>query len=49
MDALHIGSAIISGCNYFLTTDDKVLKKSEFITELTIIDPIGFIKEELSK
>jgi len=44
-DALHIACAISAGCKYFLTTDDKILNKNEIIEELTIIDPIGFIKE----
>ena len=44
-DALHIACAISAGCKYFLTTDDKILNKNEIIEELTITDPIGFIKE----
>jgi predicted nucleic acid-binding protein len=47
-DALHIACAISSGCKYFLTTDDKILNKKEIIDELTITDPIGFIKEVYS-
>ena len=30
---------------YFLTTDDKVLKKSDIIEEINIVDPFGFMKE----
>lgn len=44
-DALHISCAIFAGCNYFLTTDDKILNKSNLIKEIMVIDPIGFIKE----
>jgi predicted nucleic acid-binding protein len=44
-DALHLSCAISAGCNYFLTTDDKILNKNKLISELTLIDPIGFIKE----
>ena len=44
-DALHISCAISANCQYFLTTDDKILNKNILIEELTIIDPIGFIKE----
>ena len=47
-DALHIACAISAGCKYFLTTDDKILNKNEIIEELTITDPIGFIKEVYS-
>ncbi len=45
VDALHIACAINSKCDYFLTTDDKVLKKNNLIEEISIIDPFGFVKE----
>ncbi len=45
LDALHIACAIESKCDYFLTTDDKILNKVGLITEIKIIDPFGFIKE----
>ncbi|GAG04216.1 unnamed protein product, partial [marine sediment metagenome] len=45
MDSLHIACAIYSQCDYFLITDDKVLKKSDIIEEINIVDPFGFIKE----
>lgn len=45
MDSLHIACAIYSQCDYFLTTDDKVLKKTDIIEEINIDDPFGFIKE----
>ena len=48
MDSLHIACAIISKCEYFLTTDDKILKLSIIVQEININDPIGFIKEVLS-
>ena len=48
MDALHIANAIVAKADYFLTTDDGILKKSELISEIQITDPIGFIKEVLS-
>lgn len=48
MDSLHIACAIVAKCGYFLTTDDKVLKRSNLIKEININDPIGFIKEALS-
>ncbi len=44
-DARHISCAISSGCRYFLTTDDKILNKNQLIEDITVIDPIGFIKE----
>jgi len=48
MDSLHLSCAIISKCEYFLTTDDKILKLSTSVSEIRIDDPIGFIKEVLS-
>lgn len=47
-DSLHIACAIISKCDYFLSTDDKILKQSIILDEIRVIDPIGFIKEVLS-
>lgn len=44
-DALHIACAIYAGCGYFITTDDKIINKRNLIEELTLTDPIGFIKE----
>ncbi len=44
-DSLHIACAVFAKCDYFLTTDDKILAKSVLITETKITDPIGFIKE----
>ena len=41
-DSLHLSCAIEAECNYFITTDGKILNK--YIEEITIIDPIGFIK-----
>ncbi len=45
MDSLHIACAIFAKADYFLTTDDKVIKKANAITELEISDPINFIKK----
>ena len=48
IDSLHIACAILSGCEYFLTTDDGVLLRGKTIANIKIDDPIGFIKEVLS-
>ena len=45
MDSLHIACAIFAKADYFLTTDDKVIKKANVITDLEISDPINFIKK----
>jgi hypothetical protein len=47
IDSLHLGCAIYSKCDYFLTTDDGLLRHSDQITNIKINDPIGFIKEVL--
>ena len=41
-DSLHMACAIEAKCNYFITTDDKILNKT--IENIQIIDPIDFVK-----
>jgi len=48
IDSLHIACAILAKCDYFLTTDDKILQRAKQINDIAIADPIGFIKEVLS-
>ncbi|VAX27165.1 hypothetical protein MNBD_NITROSPIRAE01-2048 [hydrothermal vent metagenome] len=48
LDALHLGSAISANCDYFLTTDDHILKFAGVIDLIKITDPTGFIKEVLA-
>jgi len=45
LDSLHLACAIKANTDYFLTTDDGVIKKATYIKNIQIIDPIGFIKE----
>ena len=42
-DALHIACAIEGKAEYFLTTDDKLLKKLAETKELVVINPVNFI------
>ena len=42
-DALHIACAIEGKAEYFLTTDDKLLKKLTETKELIVINPVNFI------
>jgi predicted nucleic acid-binding protein len=42
-DALHIACAIKSGCDYFITTDKRILNKS--VANIKIINPIDFVRE----
>ncbi len=44
-DSLHLACAISMQCEYFLTTDDELIKKTSGIEEIKVTDPISFIKE----
>jgi predicted nucleic acid-binding protein len=45
MAALHLACASQANADYFLTTDDDILKKSALVAGIQIRAPIGFIKE----
>ncbi len=45
LDSLHLACAVNAGSDYFLTTDDGILKKVTLIESVKVTDPIGFIKE----
>ena len=45
LDSLHISCAIKAKAEYFLTTNDGILKKAPLFKNIKITDPIGFIKE----
>jgi predicted nucleic acid-binding protein len=42
-DALHLACALSSGCDYFITTDDKLTNKT--VSGIKIINPIDFVRE----
>ena len=42
-DAYHVACAILSSCDYFLTTDKRLLKYQT--SEITMMNPIDFIEE----
>ncbi|MCM1244987.1 MAG: hypothetical protein NC293_04995 [Roseburia sp.] len=42
-DALHISCAVYAKCDYFLTTDKKLLNAS--ISEIKVVNPIDFVNE----
>jgi len=44
-DALHVSCAIESRCDYFVTTDDRLLGKSEGISAIAMIDPTALVRE----
>ena len=41
-DALHLACAIEAGCDYFITTDDRILNKP--IEHVMVINPIDFVR-----
>jgi predicted nucleic acid-binding protein len=43
-DASHLACAIYAKCDYFITTDDKLLKYADY--RINIINPMDFIKLE---
>ena len=45
-DALHGACAILLKCDFFLTTDEQLIKKAVGIREISVTDPITFIREE---
>lgn len=45
IDSLHVACAIQAGTDYFLTTDDGILRKATLVQGIRVTDPIGFIKE----
>ncbi len=42
-DAFHVACAIMSSCDYFLTTDKRLLKYQT--SEIAMMNPIDFITE----
>jgi len=47
-DALHLACAIKGKSDYFLTCDDRLVRKASFIEkEIKIINPIDFIRLEV--
>ncbi|MEZ5536409.1 MAG: PIN domain protein [Thiolinea sp.] len=45
LDALHIACAMYANADFFITTDDGIIKKTKSIQTLRVVDPIDFIKE----
>ena len=43
-DALHLACAVEGQAEYFLTTDDLILKKLSSCTDIRAINPIEFLK-----
>ncbi len=43
-DALHLSCSISANCDFFITTDDTILKKTAGFEEIKVVDPPGFIR-----
>lgn len=43
-DSLHVACAMETGCDYFLTTDDSMLKKLSGFAKIKVISPIELIR-----
>ena len=46
-DALHLACSIAAKCDYFVTTDDTILRKTISFEEVKVIDPLDFIRSIL--
>ncbi len=47
-DALHVASAIEGKAKYFVTTDDKLINKMQYLEEISVLNPItlaGYLDE----
>lgn len=44
LDALHIASAAAGSADYFVTTDDKIIKRKEKVTGIAIVTPIELLE-----
>ena len=43
-DALHVACAVEAGCDYFITTDDILLKKLAKYDQIMAVDPTAFVR-----
>ena len=44
-DSLHIACALAAACNFFLTTDDLIVKKMRGYPGVAVMDPTQFVIE----
>jgi predicted nucleic acid-binding protein len=42
-DALHVACSIAAKCDYFLTTDTRLINKLRDLEEIAVINPLSFI------
>ena len=46
-DALHLACAIHLKCDYFITTDEIIIKKMSSFEKIKVVNPIEFINKEV--
>ena len=44
VDAIHLASAIVGSADYFVTTDDGILRKHNRVPEIKVLDPIDLVR-----
>ncbi|HMQ69640.1 MAG TPA: hypothetical protein PKA90_11940 [Ignavibacteria bacterium] len=42
MSGPHIASAIEAGCEYFITSDEKIINKTTGFPKIKILNPVEF-------
>jgi predicted nucleic acid-binding protein len=42
-DALHVAAAIEVGAQYFITTDDRLIKKTRNLVDIVAINPVDIV------
>ena len=45
-DSLHLACSIKAKCDYFITTDIKLIKKALYLSNIKVLNPITFINLE---
>ena len=43
-DTLHVACSVEAGCDYFLSTDDRLLKRLTVLSPIAAMNPVDFIK-----
>jgi len=44
-DALHVACAVRAGCDFLVTTDKKLIRKTNRIGEMRVVNPVDFISD----
>ena len=45
LDALHLAAAKAAECDYFLTCDDRLLKRAQDMTRMKVYNPVNFVMQ----